>query len=121
MYFWQRIPFSGISSVTEKNNFSIPPYRTKVNSPVINDFITDFRVPLTVTAVKNWTLIITSGVGEHKAFGVQIHPPLPSDKLPADLGCIAVLEAAQFSDQHAMQAVGHHGHDHIEVDLGMDS
>ncbi len=42
------------------------------------------------------------------------------DKMAEELGRVAVLKAAEVLRQAAIEGIGDHGHDHIEVDFGQD-
>ena len=58
--------------------------------------------------------------GDHKTIGGKIHLAFAFDKVAVDPGRIALLKAAELSGQHAIEGVGDHSHDHIEVHLGQD-
>lgn len=62
----------------------------------------------------------SSGEGDGEPIAGEPDLAFAFDKMPIYFGRVAVLEAPELTGQHAVEGVGHHGRDHIEVHLGQD-
>ena len=56
-------------------------------------------------------------IGNGNLMVTDSHRCLPLDKEPRDLRGIAALKTSEFVGQHAVEGIGNHGHDDVEVNL----
>lgn len=61
-----------------------------------------------------------SGIGNGQTVRTNLDFSLSPDEMSKNLRSITIFESAKFFGQHAVQCIGDHRHDHIEVDFCQD-